>query len=323
MRPDAAAAATDAARSDAVRRSEAMASRVEIRVARPVMDTVETLDRAMSVFFDVDRTCTRFSEDSDLMRANAAGDAWVRVEDYCFRALREASAAHRRTGGRFDPRVLADLVRLGYGRSIRLQSPASDAVEALTPRAPRPTWDPGFRPETSEVRVGPHAIDLGGIGKGLAVRWASAELRASGATDHLVEAGGDCYCAGTPTDADSWMVAVEHPTSAEPAAVLTVRDSAVATSSVRLLHWMVGDTPVHHLIDPATGQPGGEGLLSVTVVDDDPAAAEVWSKVLFLTGRRGVATTAALFGLAALWVDDDGSCCWSAPMRPLLAWTKP
>ena len=301
-----------------------MASRIEIRVAAPEVDSDDAVERAAQVFDDVDRTCTRFDAGSDLMRANAAGDDWVQVDDYCFRAVREAYAAYRRTHGRFDPRVLDDLARLGYAASTKTQRPAADdPVKALTPREPLGEWRPGFRAGRRELRTGPHAVDLGGIGKGLAVRWASAELLAAGLTDHLVEAGGDCYCAGRPSDGDAWRVGVEHPTADEPAAVLAVRDQAVATSSVRLLHWSVGGTEVHHLIDPATGQPGGTGLLSVTVVDDDPANAEVWSKVLFLAGRRGVAATAELFCRPALWVHIDGASGWSAAMRPLLVWTKP
>lgn len=300
-----------------------MASRIEIRVARPPVATTG-LDQALAVFADVDRTCTRFEDGSDLMRANAAGKEWVPVDDYCFRAVREAHAAYRRTNGRFDPRVLTDLVRLGYARSMRRERPGTTATSAaLAPRDPMPAWDPGFRPETRELRVGPDPIDLGGIGKGLAVRWASAQLIGHGMGDHIVEAGGDCFCAGTPSDGEAWHVAVEHPKAGVPAAVLAVRDQAVATSSVRLLHWNIDGTDVHHLIDPSTGQPGGGGLQSVTIVDDDPAGAEVWSKVLFLTGRRGVATTAELFGLAALWVDTDDVIGWSSGMRSSVLWTQP
>jgi thiamine biosynthesis lipoprotein len=298
-----------------------MASRIEIRVARPPL-TEAGIDEALRVFADVDRTCTRFDDASDLMRANAAGEQWAQVDTYCFNAVREAHAAYRRTNGRFDPRVLTDLVRLGYGQSMKHVRPGSAGGSAASePRTPLPAWSPDFRPLTRELRVGPHPVDLGGIGKGLAVRWAAAKLRAHGMNDHLVEAGGDCYCAGTPSDADAWHVAVEHPTSDQPAAVLAVRDQAVSTSSVRVLHWKVGEAEVHHLIDPATGEPGGGGLQSVTVVGDDPADAEVWTKVLFLTGRRGVATTAELFGLAALWVDTDGVAAWSSPMRRWLVWS--
>ena len=89
--------------------------------------------------------------------------------------------------------------------------------------------------------------------------------------------------------------------------MVAVHDAAVATSSTRVRQWSVAGRGVHHLIDPRTGTPGGRGLLSVTTVDADPAAAEVWSKSLFLFGAGGIASGAAHHGLAALWVTDSCS----------------
>lgn len=306
---------------------DAMASRVTVRAraSRSRPDPAGSVDAALAVVRDVARTCTRFDSASDLMRANSRPDGWTAVGRRCFDALVEAHAAYRRTLGRFDPRVLDDLVRLGYGRSYSQAPPSPrDPAAALTPRAALPRWNPRFCGDRLEVQLGPHPVDLGGIGKGLAVRWAAQELRQGGVTDFFVEAGGDCYCAGAPADGQQWLVAVEDPNEgSDPVAVLGVSDQAVATSSVRLRHWRIGDRDVHHLVDPATGLPGGEGLAAVTVVDDDPAAAEVWSKTLFLSGAGGIAATAALFHVAALWVTADGRTRSSAGLQRQLVWTAP
>jgi thiamine biosynthesis lipoprotein len=306
----------------------AMASRIDVRLVvagghehDDAAATQQSLDEAMAVFHTVDRTCTRFDPHSDLMRANADPDQWHRVDRTCFDALVAAFAAYRRTHGRFDPRVLDDLVRLGYDRSMRLGPPTPRGPEALLPRAPLPVWEPRFRRETGEVWLGPHPVDLGGIGKGLAVRWAAQRLAGVG-RGHLVTAGGDCHAGGSAADGGAWRVAVERPDDPEdPVAVLALRDLAVATSSVRIRQWQVDGRPVHHLLDPSTGQPGGEGLAAVTVVDEDAADAETWSKVLFLTGVRGVATTAAHFGIPALWVHADGTVAMSAAMQRHVVWT--
>lgn len=86
----------------------------------------------------------------------------------------------------------------------------------------------------------------------------------------------------------------------EPLAVVDVVDGAIATSSVRLRRWVAADgRPVHHLVDPSTGEPGGHGLLAVTVALADPAWAEVWSKALFLAGPTVIGPEARERGLAA------------------------
>lgn len=314
----------DAVGTERIAETSAMASRISVHIVSDdsVADAEAQLSDALQVFHEVDRTCTRFDPSSDLMRANAGGNEWVAVAPYCFDAIRGAYAAYRRTFGWFDPRVLADLVRLGYDRSLKHAAPSFREATALIPRMALPEWRPEFRHVSSEVRVGPVPIDLGGIGKGLAVRWAADRLRV--ATGSLVEAGGDCMCRGVAADGSPWRVGVEDPSdTTQPVAVIEVRDAAVATSSVRIRSWQIAGQDVHHLIDPRTGQPGGQGLAAVTVVDSDPAAAEVASKTLFLAGRRGVRTSAEHLGLAALWVDDNGVLGWSAALAPILVWSRP
>jgi thiamine biosynthesis lipoprotein len=173
------------------------------------------------------------------------------------------------------------------------------------------------------VRIGREPVDLGGIGKGLAVRWA-AELLSGAGRAALVEAGGDLMALGAGPDGDGWLVAVESPVGdADPAAVLRVSDRAVATSSTRVRSWTVDGAEVHHLIDPRTGRSADTDLASVTVVGDDPALSEVWSKALFVTGRGGIRAAADDRGLAALWVDRSGRVGTSRAMRPYVEWQVP
>ena len=80
---------------------------------------------------------------------------------------------------------------------------------------------------------------------------------------------------------------------------------------------------MHHLIDPRTSRPGGDGLSAVTVVGSDPAIAEVWSKALFLEGAAGIVSAAGTRGIAALWVYEDGSLDTSRLMEDYLIWRAP
>ena len=280
------------------------------------------VDRALSVFPAVDAACTRFDPDSPLMRVNARPDRWHRVPPLLFRAVEEAHRAYERTHGRFDPRVLRSLVDLGYDRSLPFAG-GGVVTAGSGRRRPAPTpWRPRFRGgDRPEVHLGGQPIDLGGIGKGLAVRWAADTLH--GHLDaYLIDAGGDCASRGAGPGGDGWRIGVEDPRDGDgpPLAVVEVHDVAVATSSTRLRRWRSGGAPAHHLIDPSTGRPGGEGLLAVTVIADDPAEAEVTSKALFLAGRRGITARARRRRVAALWVDVDGRCGETPDFSPSVVW---
>jgi thiamine biosynthesis lipoprotein len=227
------------------------------------------------------------------------------------------------TSGSFDPRVLTTLVELGYDRTWAAIDHAGEVpTTKRSSMAPTRPWRPGLDVVGGRVAVGEPPIDLGGIGKGLALRWAAAALRAAGSSMFLIEAGGDCVCGPGP-EAGQWRIGVEDPADGvDPVAVVEVANGACATSSTRLRGWRAGGRPVHHLIDPRTGEPGGGPLRSVSVVGADPADAEVWSKVLFLEGER-IADAAEQHDLAALWVDAHGRIDASSRMAPHIIWRRP
>ncbi|HST46955.1 FAD:protein FMN transferase [Jatrophihabitans sp.] len=307
-----------------VRRFATMGTTARVRVERPGPGAERAVDAVEELFGAVDAQCTRFDPASPLMRANAAG-GWHQVPQWCYAALEEAAAAHVRTRRLFDPRVLTELVELGYDTSL----PFATGPVSLPSRQSRPVrtvrvlpWQPRFDAAAQAVAVGPAAVDLGGIAKGLAVRWAVDLLRDSADT-FFVDAGGDGYFAGAGPTGRGWSVGVEDPLGGtDPVAVLAVRDQACATSSTRLRQWRVGDRPAHHLIDPRTGGPSAGGLASVTVVGPDPAAAEVWSKTLFLHGADRISSVAATEGITALWVRDDGALGITGDIKPMLVWSR-
>jgi thiamine biosynthesis lipoprotein len=281
---------------------------------------------ALACFTEVDRTCTRFDPNSALMRANARPSQWHDVPGTLFEAVREAHRAYQHTGGLFDPRVIGTLIALGYDHSLAFEagSVVTRGAGAARPTRPSRPWRPRFRGgPRPHLHLDGQPVELGGIGKGLALRW-GAERLAGRVHDFLIDAGGDCICAGRGPDGEGWRIGIEDPAgSTEPLAVVELRDLACATSSVRLRSWRSAGRTVHHLIDPRTGRPGGAGLRSVTVLAPDPADAEVASKTLFLRGRRSIGPAARRAGRLAFWVCTDGTTGETARFTERVIWRQP
>jgi len=278
-------------------------------------------------FAAADQAMSRFREGSDLTRLNrAAGSGrWVDVPRRLERALVAADRARRVTGGVFDPRVLADLDRLGYrGVAVDRAEAGRDGPHDPMTGAADARTDPGapvLRRVHPRMVAIDRPVDLGGIGKGLALRWAADRIARYGVGRWLLEAGGDLVARGPGPDDGPWVVGIEDPFGGEaPIAAIAIHDGAVATSSVRINSWLVDGRPVHHLLDPRTGEPADGGLRAVTVLASDPAWAEVWSKTLLIGGRATVADTARTRGLAAWWVDDAGDLGMTPAARAVTAW---
>lgn len=298
-------------------RTRAMASAISVQ-AVPSDAATDRAGRALAVFHRVEHDCSRFSASSPLVRCNARPDRWHRVPPTLMAALTEARRAHVATAGVFDPRIHDALVAAGYDRSFEQGPGPGDPAGAVA--APATPWRPRLVGPLRLAHLGGRRVDLGGIGKGLALRWAAEEM-ADLAGPYLIEAGGDLVASGAPSGQDGWRVGVEDPAGGPaPRSVLEVASGAVATSSVRIRRWQHGGEQVHHLIDPRTGRPGGAGLASVTVWHPDPARAEVWAKSLFLAGRERIAAEAERRELAALWIDDNGALALTSRMKPAILW---
>lgn len=305
--------------------ARAMASPLALTIGGPLARrAAEEAWRVVRLEFEASEAAmSRFRATSEVTAINrAAGDGtWQSASRRLRRALVATDRARRVTGGLFDPRVLVALDGLGYrGAEIgaRARSRASgDGPVVDLDRAGR-------------LRVGT-PIDLGGIGKGLALRWAADSAQRVLAEGHtaeaspdpglLLDAGGDIVARGRGPLDGTWSIGIEDPTGGpEPLAVVALGHGAIATSSVRRTAWEVDGRRVHHLLDPATGRPADSGLLAVTVAAADPAWAEVWAKALFVAGRDRVAELARGRGLAAWWVAAERTLEMTAGARAMTRW---
>lgn len=293
----------------------AMASPVRIVVAGPG-DRRAAQVAAMGVIGAFEAACSRFDPSSELSLLNAAPSEERVVSAVFLDALAVAREAHLLSEGRFDPRVVADLMRLGYDRTFADVTSRAE-VAAASPRTGR--WAPTIDGERMMACLGGAPIDLGGIVKGLAVDRAACCLRAAGLSG-LVDLGGDGSAVGPDV---AWSIGVEDPHGGEePLAVIAVTEGSWATTSTRIRRWRAGDVDVHHVIDPSTGEPGGDGLAAVTVLAATATEADVHAKIAFLEGARSIDLYCRDHELAALWVDDAGVVSSTPAFDAAMVWKR-
>ena len=246
---------------------------------------------ALAIIDEIDRLerrWTRFRPTSELQRMNDAAGVPTVVSASLYTLVDHLVAAHRFTGGRFDPTLEGRMVALGYDRTyrelgddLRPLPAASSATEAtagcdeivLVPEH-RTVWLP------NGVR-----LDPGGLGKGLAADLAADLAMAAGADGVLVDLGGDIVTRGVATDGGPWRIDVPA-TPDHPERVVELSDGAVATSDTGVRTWTRGGVRVGHLLDPATGLPLHRELRA-TVVAGSGWWAEAAATAAIVATARG------------------------------------
>ena len=272
-----------------------------------------TAARAMAdeVLADVDLACSRFRPDSELVRLNGAGGAHVAISATFADLLAAALRAATLTGGDVDPTCARALAGLGYDRDFADVKSAGDAGPRLTGSVgPLPGWrcvhlDHAGRRAWVEHGV---EIDLGATAKAWAADRCAERLADALGCGVLVSLGGDVAVAGPPPD-DHWRIRVtdDHaaPASA-PGQTVTISSGGLATSSTTVRAWMVGGRPVHHIIDPATGEPARSCWRTVSVAAGTCTDANIASTAAIIRSAAALDWLHDL-GLPARLVRHDGS----------------
>lgn len=263
---------------------------------------------------------SRFLDDSEVSRANAAGGAATAVSDDTVLLVQRALSASRRTAGWFDPTLLHELEAAGYDRPF-VDLPTNgigDLVITIDRRADGDqvkvhNWNAASRAigvdaSARTITVPPHiGFDPGGIGKGLAADLVAKQASDAGAAAVLVDLGGDIVTAGQAPP-NGWRVNIEDPFDrSRSTCSISVPWGAIATSSRANRRWVGADGEAHHLIDPATKAPSSSDVAACTVVAGECWLAEAHAKAAVLAGIENGLELLTDGGVEGLLIDADGT----------------
>jgi len=268
----------------------------------------------------VDLACSRFRDDSELARVEAAGGSWAPVSPLLGELLAAGSSAAVRTDGDVDLTVGGAMAGLGYDRDISEVLPGGMVVAV-----PAPGWRAvELDRAAGRVRIAAGVrVDLGATAKAWTADTAAAAITARTGAGCLVSLGGDIAVAG-PAPEGGWRIRVEDvagdpaepPTG--PSTVVTISGGGLATSSTRARRWRRGDLQLHHLIDPRTGLPPIPTWRTVSVAAGSCLDANIASTAAVVRGDRAPAWLRST-GLPARLVHEDGSVVtvggWPADLR--------
>ena len=284
----------------------ALGTTAEITTVDPLAlaDAIDVLERELAA---IDRACSRFREDAEIVRLGCRGGRWTAVSPLLRDAIAAALHAAQATDGAVDPTVGASMRALGWDADFRVVvSRREPARIELVPAA-------GWRRveldrEASRVRVPAVVeIDLGATAKALAAdRAAATAWRATGSSV-LVNLGGDVAVAG-PAPAGGWPILVTDDHRAPSVAhgqTVSIAAGGLATSSTTVRRWRTTGGVAHHVLDPRTGSPAAEVWRTASVAAGTCVDANAASTAAIVLGEAAPAWLHRL-GLPARLVRADG-----------------
>jgi len=257
---------------------------------------------------EIEQIFSTYREDSEINRFSRfprAGDEFAVSADFVA-VMRTAARIYEISGGAWDGTVRPLVDLWGFGpMPPRAEPPDPKKVEALL-------RDVGFdrieiRPAALVKRVASVTLDLSSIAPGYGVDQVAAILRGEGFTDFLVEIGGEVYASGSRRAGGPWRVGIGRPRSDAAAdelyRVAPLHDAALATSGNYREFFVRDGVRYSHHLDPRTGRPVTNGVVSVSVLAPDCTLADGLGTAVMVMGvEAGLAAIAHLRGVEAFVV---------------------
>lgn len=264
----------------------------EHTVSFPAMDTYITFtacgDGAEAAISEAQNRITALEhmwsvtyEGSDIYAVNHAEGQAVEVSDETAELIEYALSMAEQTDGALDPTIYPILTAWGF-TTEQNRIPSESEISGLLSFV---GYENVQRNGNSVQIDHGMMLDLGAVGKGYAGDIAADILRKNGITSALLNIGGNIQTIGGKPDGADWRLGIKDPTGMGNVGILQVSDLAVVTSG-NYERYFTGDdgTKYGHIIDPATGYPVNNGLLSVSIIAKEGKMCDALSTALFVMG---------------------------------------
>ncbi len=245
----------------------------------------------------VNNEVSTYEKQSTISRVNQAGPVITLTGSaggHFHMNYQKAKAVFDITSGDFDPTVMPLVNYWGFGTSMKRAVTEIDSVKVDSLKQ-----YVGFEKVHLQVsgddlivtKENPAvALDFSACAKGGGVDAVGAFFRSLGIEDYLIDIGGELVARGISPRGTAWNVGISVPKEDaavdEVHTVVSLSDKAIATSGNHRNYYQTKGYKYGHTLNPATGFPEKNDLLSATVFAGDCMTADAYATAFMVMGME-------------------------------------
>ena len=150
-------------------------------------------------------------------------------------------------------------------------------------------------------------FDVGAIAKGYIADRLKDFLVKKGVKSAIINLGGNVLCIGSKPDGTPFKIGIQKPFADrnETEAVMDITGKSVVSSGIYERCFKQGGKLYHHILNPQTGYPYDNGLISVTIISDQSVDGDALSTTCFALGLEDGLKFAEKKGVQAVFITED------------------
>lgn len=240
-----------------------------------------------SLLVDFNQALSTYVPDSEISVFNR--ESVVEFELPYFPDVLKASAdVYKKSDGAFDPTIGQLIDAWGFGAKNAID-PDSSQVDSLLQLV---GFDKiRFNDQRVITAIDGVKLNFSAIAKGQAIDVVSDFLAHQGVTGYMVEIGGEVRCLGKNKEGEFWRIGIEVPDEQRVGGLfdaVRLQNQGMATSgNYRNFRILEDGRKVAHTIDPRTGYPKMQTLLSATVLAPNCMLADAYATACLAMGLEG------------------------------------
>jgi FAD:protein FMN transferase len=246
-------------------------------------DYSETIDSLLKAF---DKSCSMYDSTSIISRINN-NDPTVEADDWFVDVFTKSAEVSSISGGALDITVGPVVRAWGFGTA-----PIAKHDKAYIDSLLQYVGMDKVKLEGRKVikKYPGVSLDVNAVAQGYSVDVVSKFFEDKGIKNYLVEIGGEVRCKGTNAKDKLWHVGIDKPTDENIApgdqlqAIIELDNKSLTTAGNYRKFFVENGVKYGHTIDPKTGFPAKNTLLSATVVCDDAITADAWDTAFMVLG---------------------------------------
>lgn len=251
------------------------------------------------------------NEESDIYNLNQnAGTSSTHIDDSTMDILSIALQIANISEGAFDPTILPYTSTWDFDsdKDIIPSSSQLDSYQGLVnyEHLILDTTD-----STAYLDLQGEGIDLGAIGKGAACDEAIKTYKDDKIKSAVIAVGGSIATLGQKPNGDNWSIGIRDPylaldgDTSSSMGIISIGQSFISTSGIYENYFIQDDKMYHHILDPNTGYPVDNNLMSVTIICQNGTVSDALSTACFILGQDNSDSLLDYYDADAIFIDKD------------------
>ncbi|MBI6875204.1 FAD:protein FMN transferase [Clostridium aciditolerans] len=248
----------------------------------------EVFNNVFDILKDIENKMSINISNSEVSRINQnSGQVAVKVSPETFEVIKKGKYYSDLSKGNFDISI-GPLVELWGIGSNHARVPSSAEIEDAKNKINYNDILLDEDNSTVKLKNKNMIIDLGGIAKGYSADKIVEYLKSKGIKTAIIDLGGNIYALGKSPTKDAWSIGIQNPIESrgEHLGVLNINNKSVVTSGVYERFLEKDGKKYHHILNPFTGYPVENQLVSTTIVSDKSIDGDALSTTLFTLGVK-------------------------------------